>query len=90
MKGYQEFLFVGILIQLRAQQDEERKELSELRNEIKSQLQLDKDVSPSTVFSTTSLNRSKHPRLYRAAKTLQYVITQSLNVLADHIVWQKI
>lgn len=56
MKGYQEFLFVGILIQLRAQQDEERKELSELRNEIKSQLQLDKDVSPSTVFSTTSLN----------------------------------
>lgn len=56
MKGYQEFLFVGILIQLRAQQDEERKELSELRNEIKSQLQLDKDVSPSTVVSTTSLN----------------------------------
>ena len=36
-------------VQLRAQQDEERKELSELRNEIKSQLQLDKDVSPFTI-----------------------------------------
>ena len=47
----QEFSFVGIFVQLRAQQDEERKELSELRNEIKSQLQLDKDVSPSTVYS---------------------------------------
>lgn len=89
MKGYQEFLFVGILIQLRAQQDEERKELSELRNEIKSQLQLDKDVSPSTVFFYYFF-KSKHPRLYKVAKTLQYVITQSLNVLADHIVWQKI
>lgn len=38
---------IVFVVQLRAQQDEERKELSELRNEIKSQLQLDKDVSLS-------------------------------------------
>ena len=44
-KCYHEFSLFGIFVQLRAQQDEERKELSELRNEIKSQLQLDKDVS---------------------------------------------
>lgn len=44
MKGYLEELVVE-LQQLRAQQDAERKELSELRNEIKSQLQLDKDTS---------------------------------------------
>ena len=37
-------LYLNVVFQLRAQQDEERKELSELRNEIKSQLQLDKEV----------------------------------------------
>ena len=41
------FAFIScVFVQLRAQQDEERKELTELRNEIKSQLQLDKEVSP--------------------------------------------
>ena len=45
-------------VQLRAQQDEERKELSELRNEIKSQLQLDKDVSPFTVYFIFKLKKN--------------------------------
>lgn len=47
MKGYLEELVVE-LQQLRAQQDEERKELTELRNEIKSQLQLDKESAQSS------------------------------------------
>ena len=34
-----------VFVQLRAQQDEERKELNDLRNKIKGQLQLDKEVS---------------------------------------------
>lgn len=51
MKGYLEELVTN-LQQLRAQQDVERKELNELRNEIKTQLQLDKETAQSkSVYS---------------------------------------
>ncbi|XP_068737662.1 arf-GAP with SH3 domain, ANK repeat and PH domain-containing protein 2-like [Montipora capricornis] len=46
MKGYLEELATD-LQQLKAQQDEERRELNQLRNEIKTQLQVEKEATPS-------------------------------------------
>ncbi|XP_074607779.1 arf-GAP with SH3 domain, ANK repeat and PH domain-containing protein 2-like isoform X2 [Acropora palmata] len=46
MKGYLEELAAD-LQQLKAKQDEERRELNQLKNDIKSQLQMEKETTPS-------------------------------------------